>query len=121
MNEMALLKIFYGKPNHFMYRQHIARHWFHLMCECFLKHVFVPCRVISAYIAQNCGRSDNKMKRTWLSVVFVGGLSSVFIGFSIVCIAEVGYFIVRTIYLTLKNRPRNEALMSRAKNFRFIK
>lgn len=35
MNEMLLLKVFYGKPEHFMYRQYIAKTWFELLCKCF--------------------------------------------------------------------------------------
>lgn len=51
----------------------------------------------------------------------LGGLSGVFIGFSLLCIAEMGYFLIRTIYLSIKNRHQNGAALNRMKNFRFYK
>lgn len=51
----------------------------------------------------------------------LGGLSGVFNGFSLICLAEVGYFIVRTFCIAIKNRQRNMAVMSQTKKFHFYK
>lgn len=51
----------------------------------------------------------------------IGGLCGVFIGFSLISIAEMGYFVVRIVYLAIKNRHRNRTRMNRTQNFHFYK
>lgn len=45
----------------------------------------------------------------------LGGLSGVFNGFSLICLAEVGYIIVRAFCIAVKNRQRNVAVLSQTK------
>lgn len=42
MNDVVLLKVFYGKPEHFMYRQYIAKTWFELLCKCLKRLISMP-------------------------------------------------------------------------------
>lgn len=34
LNELILVRIFYAKPDHFLYRQYIAKNWFELLSKC---------------------------------------------------------------------------------------
>lgn len=114
MNDLALLKVFYGRPEHFMYRQYIARNWFELLCE----YSFLCSnenKVISILEFRSIFQISDYIPGD------LGGLGGVFIGFSLLCIGEIGYFIVRTIYLAFKKQHRNEFNMIQAKNFRFYK
>lgn len=36
VNELILVRIFYAKPDHFLYRQYIAKNWFELLSKCIL-------------------------------------------------------------------------------------
>lgn len=34
INELIMMRIFYARPDHFLYRQYIAKNWFEFLSKC---------------------------------------------------------------------------------------
>ncbi|XP_031634453.1 pickpocket protein 11-like [Contarinia nasturtii] len=84
-SELIMLRLFYARPDHFLYRQYVAKNWFELLSE-------------------------------------LGGLSGVIIGFSLISVIEVLYFMVKQFYSAIQNHNhrRYSEKVKQGRNFIFF-
>lgn len=72
LNELILVRIFYAKPDHFLYRQYIAKNWFELLSKCILiAYVCVSFYLFSLSKYEHRNPKYHKMKSSCLRMKLV--------------------------------------------------